>query len=168
MAVLRARLSLRNATTVGERARVYGSPIVDNLGELAIGDRAQIFSRVAKTELVVGRGAVLKIGTRVLIMDGASICATEQVSIGDDCLFARHVQILDNAFHFVDPQRRLEVPPSEPVVIGHNVWLASRAIVLPGVTIGDGAAVAAGAVVSSNVAPKTLVGGVPARKIRDL
>jgi len=53
------------------------------------------------------------------------------------------------------------------VVIEDNAWIAMRATILPGVTIGEGAYVAAGAVVNRDVEPYTLVGGVPARKIRD-
>ncbi len=53
------------------------------------------------------------------------------------------------------------------VVIGHDVWIGHAAILLPGVTVGDGAVIAAGAVVSKDVAPYTIVGGVPARQIRE-
>jgi hypothetical protein len=53
------------------------------------------------------------------------------------------------------------------VIVGHDVWMGHAAIVLPGVTIGDGAVIAAGAVVSKDVPPYTIVGGVPARSIRD-
>ena len=55
-----------------------------------------------------------------------------------------------------------------PIHIGDDVWLATRAIVLRGVTIGDGAVVAAGAVVTRDVPERTLVAGVPARRIRSL
>ncbi|GLS31885.1 hypothetical protein SAMN04488498_102492 [Mesorhizobium albiziae] len=56
---------------------------------------------------------------------------------------------------------------SNKVTIGHDTWLGHGSTVLPGVTIGDGAAVGAGAVVSKDVAPYTIVGGVPARPIRE-
>ncbi|MEM8838201.1 MAG: DapH/DapD/GlmU-related protein [Pseudomonadota bacterium] len=55
---------------------------------------------------------------------------------------------------------------STPVSIGHDVWLGHGATILPGVTIGNGAVVGAGAVVSKDVSPYTIVGGVPARVIR--
>lgn len=53
------------------------------------------------------------------------------------------------------------------VTIGHDVWIGHAVIVLPGVTVGDGAVLAAGAVVTKDVAPYTIVGGVPARQIRE-
>ncbi len=54
----------------------------------------------------------------------------------------------------------------DSVIIGNDVWIGHAAIVLPGVTVGDGAVIAAGAVVSKDVAPYTIVGGVPAKTIR--
>ena len=65
------------------------------------------------------------------------------------------------------PARRDWLHPA-PIVIGDRVWIGSNATVLPGVTIGDGAIVAAGAVVTKDVAPNTVVAGVPARLLRPL
>jgi hypothetical protein len=56
---------------------------------------------------------------------------------------------------------------ADKVTIGHDVWIGHGVIVLPGVTIGDGAVLAAGAVVTKDVAPYAIVGGVPARLIRE-
>lgn len=67
---------------------------------------------------------------------------------------------------------RVDIPMMEqgfekerPVVIGNNVWIGDRVIILPGVTIGDGSVIAAGAVVTHDVRPNSVVGGVPARLI---
>lgn len=163
-----ANVALRSVTSVGPRARVYGRPLIQNRGEIYVADRLQLFSRQAVTELNTGENGVITIGSQCLMMDGSSISAYDRVTIGDRCLFGRQTQIIDCDFHHVEPERRLEVPEPKSITIGNNVWLASRVIVLPGVTIGDDSVVAAGSVVSRDVDPKTLVGGVPARKIRDL
>ena len=54
-----------------------------------------------------------------------------------------------------------------PVYIGNDVWIGDRALILPGVHIGDGSIIAAGAVVTKDVPPYSIAAGVPARKIRD-
>jgi maltose O-acetyltransferase len=76
--------------------------------------------------------------------------------------------MLDNDFHRVEPERRLERPPSAPIVIGENVWVGARVIVMAGVTVGDDSCIGAGSVVTADVPPRTLVAGVPARVIREL
>ena len=94
------------------------------------------------------------------------IAATGLVAIGAECLIGTHVSIIDNAFH--DVVDRQQVPAPKPVVIGDNVWIGNRAIILPGVTIGDGAVVGAGSVVTRDVPDRTGVAGNPARVVREL
>lgn len=55
-----------------------------------------------------------------------------------------------------------------PIAVGDGVWIGARSVILPGATIGDGAVIAAGAVVTGNVEPNALYGGVPAKRIKDL
>lgn len=90
------------------------------------------------------------------------------VRIGDYCMMAPGVHIY-TATHPLDPtERNSGREYAKPVTIGHNVWLGGRAVILPGVTIGDNVVVAAGAVVSRDVPPNTVVAGNPARVIREL
>lgn len=168
VAVARARWYLRAATPLPATVRVFGRPVVKNAGRLAIGDRVRFVSDVARLELDVGAGAVLTIGARSYVNYGTSISAMSSVTIGPDCNIGTHCLILDNDFHRLEPDRRLERPPSRAVTIGTNVWLGARAIVLPGVTIGDHSVVAAGSIVTSDVPPRSLVAGSPARVIRTL
>mgnify|MGYP000493205454 FL=1 len=69
--------------------------------------------------------------------------------------------------HGNDPAHRGDTLPA-PVHIGNDVWIGSNATILPGVTIGDGAIVAAGAVVNKDVEAMTVVGGVPAKFIKQV
>ncbi|WP_308493924.1 acyltransferase [Microbacterium terrisoli] len=71
------------------------------------------------------------------------------------------------ATHVVgDATRRAAAATSAPIVVGDGVWIGARAIILPGVSIGDGCVIAAGAVVARDCEPHGLYGGVPAMRIR--
>jgi maltose O-acetyltransferase len=168
LAVVNARWALRKADHVGARVRLRGRPAVTNLGRMEIGDRVQLVSTIATMELVSGEGGFLEIGERTLINFGCSLVATEHVRIGAHCHIGPYTMMLDNDYHRIEPERRLERPPSNPIILGDNVWIGARVIIMSGVTVGQDSCVGAGSVVTSDVAPRTLVAGVPARFIRDL
>jgi len=133
-------------------------------GRLEIGNRVRIHSYLARTELNVGPGARLVVGDDTFINNGVVLSCRGEIRIGARCQIAPQVVIMDNDYHGVE--NRGEVPPASPVIIEDDVWLATRVTVLRGVTIGRGAVAAAGAVVTKDVPPYTLVAGVPARAIR--
>jgi acetyltransferase-like isoleucine patch superfamily enzyme len=155
---------------VGKRVRLSGRPrvVVGRGARLMVADRVQLYSTIATLELVAEDHATLEIGPRSLVNFGTSIVAMERVVIGADCHIGPHCMIMDTSFHELDPDRRLERPRPLPVVIGDNVWLGARTIVLPGVTIGRDAAIGAGSIVTHDVPPRTLAAGVPARVVREL
>ncbi len=111
--------------------------------------------------VVINNADHLRIGDRVSINAFVHIWALGGVTIGDDTLIASHVAITSLTH---DPHAELFSASSQarPVVIGRNVWIGTHAVILPGVTIGDGAIIGAGAVVIRDVAPKSMVVGVPA------
>lgn len=86
------------------------------------------------------------------------------ITIGDNALIGHNV-VLATINHDLNPSQ-MRRNHYAPITIGNNVWIGSNAVILSGVTIGDWAAVAAGAVVSKDVEPYTVVGGIPARVIR--
>ncbi len=88
------------------------------------------------------------------------------VVIGDDCQIG-HAVVFATLNHFEDTVRRKATHPA-PIVLGRGVWVGSNATLLQGVTVGDHAIIAAGAVVTRDVPPRTIVGGVPARVIRPI
>ncbi len=88
------------------------------------------------------------------------------IYIGDRALIG-HNCVIATLNHDMDPAKRANLIPA-PVRIGADAWLGSNVTVLPGMTIGEGAVVAAGAVVTRDVAPRTMVGGVPAKLIKEL
>lgn len=107
---------------------------------------------------------LITIGQHCTIGDTAFLDGRSGLTIGDNVNLGSHVTIYTRQ-HDVDSPDFAEV--GAPVRIGDYAWIASHAIVLPGVVIGEGAVVAAGSVVTKDVAPYTLVGGNPARYIRD-
>ena len=111
-------------------------------------------------------GKNLHIGKGVFFNAGCHFQDQGGVWVGDGTLIG-HAVIICTLNHGFEEERRGDLIPS-PVRIGARVWIGSGARILPGVTIGDGAIVAAGAVVTRDVAPRTIVAGVPARPIKTL
>jgi acetyltransferase-like isoleucine patch superfamily enzyme len=115
----------------------------------------------------------LIIGDATGIGHACSFTIGKKIIIGRHCRIAGHVWIFDSPGHPADPIARMAgSPPADdevkPVVIEDNVWIGERAIIMPGVTIGEGSIVAAGSVVMMNVPPSTMVAGNPARQLRKL
>jgi maltose O-acetyltransferase len=129
-----------------------GSLVMGPLLLSGTGDWQSLLSVGAETyisgPLRIDLGGAVKIGNRV--------------NIGHDCL------LLTVEHEFAGSSRRAGPTSHKSITIHDGVWLASRVVVLPGVTIGSGSVVAAGAVVATDVAPNTLVGGVPAKVLRQL
>jgi tetrahydrodipicolinate N-acetyltransferase len=114
---------------------------------------------------VVVDGGRLQIGHATNVNGlGTKILCAQSVTIGAGCTFSWDVQVLDNDFHALTVDG-VEQPSVAPVVIGDRVWIGTRAVVLKGVTIGDGAVVAAGAVVTKDVPAGAVVAGVPAKVV---
>lgn len=110
----------------------------------------------------------LSIGQECWFNQGCLFDLGSPITIGSNVALGHEVLLMTGTHHLTGPTRRAGPYTSKPIVIEDGAWLGSRATILPGVTVGAGAIVAAGAVVSKNVPPHTLVGGVPARPIRQL
>ena len=106
----------------------------------------------------------LKIGANTVIGHRATLDARGGLMIGKNVNFSSEVMIWTAQHDYRDPEFGTMF---KPVAIDDYAWLGPRCIILPGVTIGEGAVVAAGAVVTKDVESYTVVGGVPAQKIAD-
>ena len=104
----------------------------------------------------------LKIGANSCIGHKATLDARGGLTIGNNVNFSSEVMIWTAQHDYRDPMFGTDF---KPVTIGDYVWLGPRCIILPGVTVGEGAVVAAGAVVTKDVEPYIVVGGVPAKQI---
>jgi acetyltransferase-like isoleucine patch superfamily enzyme len=110
----------------------------------------------------------LSIGSDCFINIGCVLDLTAPITIGDRVSIGHQVLILTSTHQDAGPTRRAGPVVSEAVRVGDGAWIAARAVLLPGVDVGEGAIVCAGAVVTRSVEPHTMVGGVPARPIRQL
>jgi len=125
-----------------------------------IGEGTEIWSGVRFSGGAMNR---IRIGAHCSIPHYAFFVAGDTISIGDDVVFGHGVELYTSDHDPDDPafSRR-----DAPIQIQNRVWIGSRVIILKGVTIGEGAVVAAGSVVTRDVEPLTIVGGNPARVIR--
>jgi maltose O-acetyltransferase len=123
----------------GERVTIEHDVVINGAGDLSIGDDVTINSM-----------------THIFATGGVSIGARSQISA---------LCSITSVTHVAEVSRRTELVYS-PVSIGQDVWLGTGAIILPGVRVGDGAIVGAGAVVTKDVPPFAVVAGVPARTLK--
>ncbi|HEU4657667.1 MAG TPA: acyltransferase [Capillimicrobium sp.] len=113
-------------------------------------------------------GANVTIGATTWVNHRCYFDARDEIVVGDRCDLGMEVMLCTSTHEPGDRTRRAGRYRSAPVRIEDGCWLGSRAIVLPGVTIGEGCVVAAGAVVVEDCEPHGLYAGVPARRVRDL
>ena len=111
-------------------------------------------------------GKNIKIGKDVFVNSGCCFQDQGGVTLGDGCLVGHNV-VFATLDHDKRPGRRGDMTAA-PIVVGKNVWIGAHATILKGVTIGDGAIVAAGAVVTRDVPPNTIAAGVPARVVKTI
>lgn len=111
-------------------------------------------------------GKNITIGKNVFINSGCRFQDQGGIRLGDG-VFVGHNVVLATLNHGFSPEDRGTTYPA-PIVIGDNVWLGANVTVVPGVTIGVNAIIAAGAVVTKDVPPNTVAGGVPAKVIKQI
>jgi acetyltransferase-like isoleucine patch superfamily enzyme len=168
---------VRLAATAGRRGRrTIGSGFVSNghlrlrgPGTIRIGAGVNAWTRAEDNFLTtLSPEAVIEVGDNVRL-NGCDIQAAARVIVGDDCILGSCI-IVDTDYHSVEVDRREVGAPvvTKPVSIGRNVWVAGKATVLKGVTIGDDSVVGYGAVVVADVPAGVVVAGNPARVVRQL
>lgn len=134
-------------------------------GAISIGEDTELLDGV----LVISYGGNIEIGRNCSINPYTIIYGHGGVKIGDNVLIAGHCMIIPNNHNFSSK----EVPiisqgnSAKGIIIEDDVWIGHGCSILDGVTVGKGAVVAAGSVVNRSVPPYTVVGGIPAVKIKD-
>lgn len=108
------------------------------------------------------------IGDNCYFNHNCSITSLDEIIIGNNCMFGNNVVIIDHNHIITNKEIFGKKFEKSKVKIGNNVWIGANSVILPGVNIGDGAVVAAGAVVTKDIDAKEIWGGVPAKKIKDI
>lgn len=147
---------------------------VQGRGKIIVGDNVTIDGKCSFFfAMRYSDSPSIVIGDGTGIGHQGSFTIGKQITIGRNCRIASEVTMFDSPGHPVDSEARLMGLPApeeevRPIQIGDNVWIGSRSIICPGVTIGEGSVVAMGSVVMSDIPPKTVVAGNPARQLRSL
>lgn len=149
-------------------------------GELIIGNDFKCNNKIKSNSIGLIQPCIFNISapnSKIIIGDnvgisGSTICATTSVTIGDNVLIGSGCLISDTDSHPIDWEDRLydrnEKTRKAPIVIEDNVFIGARSIILKGVTVGEGAVIGAGSVVSKDVPPYSIVCGNPARVVKTL
>lgn len=133
--------------------------VVTRRGKLIVGKMLE----ARRMDYINVQDGLMRIGDNVFMNQNVSVTCMESVQIGDRCIIANNVVIVDHDHDFVNGGF-----VTAPVKIEEDVWIGANAIVLKGVTIGAGAIVAAGSVVNKDVPAHTMVAGIPARVIKEI
>ena len=150
-------------------------------GQLIIGDYFSCNNKLTSNSVGIFQPCFFNVyasGSRIVIGDhvgisGSTLNATTCITIGDNTIIGSGCLITDTDSHPIPAKERIlpewpQYTKSKPIVIGKNVFIGARSIVLKGVTIGDGAVVGAGSVVVKDVLANTIVAGNPARVVKTI
>jgi acetyltransferase-like isoleucine patch superfamily enzyme len=150
VALVRGAIVLRNCQR-GGRVYAYGPVRVKNQGTIQLGKRVGFVRGMLPSELICHPGAEIRIGDGTNF-NNATVEAHESVTIGERCMIAPMVRLADRS-----------EGASGSLTIADDVWIAHGAVIMPGISIGSGSVISAGAVVTKEVPPQSLVIGNPAR-----
>lgn len=167
--------------TVGEKTRFYpGSQIINlsnDKGKIQVGSNCHISGLM----LIYSYGGSIKIGDNCSLSEHSRIVSANKVEIGNRVLIAHNVNIIDNISHPIDANLRHEDfmnsysvgmkeydIKSAPVIIEDDVWIGLNCTIMKGVTIGRGAIIGSGSMVTKDVKPWTVNVGNPLKCVREL
>ena len=112
--------------------------------------------------------SIINIGNNIATNNNVFVCAANYIEIGEDSLIGQNVTIMDHEAHNIDPLKRREIGEIGQIIIGKNVWIGNNVVILKNTEIGENSIVGTGAVVSGKFPPNVIIGGVPAKIIRNI
>ena len=176
------RIMLSRCMMLDAKAVIHPTATVRNIRKQRNAIRVGAHTHLKGELLTFAHGGEIAIGEYCYVGEQSHIWSASHIRIGDRVLISHNVSIFDSLTHPVSAVQRHQHyrqiitsgHPSRidlkeaPVCIGNDAWIGCLAIILRGVTIGEGAIVGAGSVVSQDVPPFTIVAGNPARVVREL
>ncbi|QGU00871.1 hypothetical protein SYNTR_2277 [Candidatus Syntrophocurvum alkaliphilum] len=158
---------------VKQKLTSYGDNIrARNAGWLWLGENSEVHvgNNVLlerKVRISTGKNARIYIDDNSYIGDYSNILAVKEITIGKDCAISWHVCFMDTTSHSIGVKGEKPRTKIEPIRVEDHVWIGIRAVILKGVTVGQGAIIANNAVVTKDVPPFTMVAGNPAKVIKE-
>lgn len=157
---------------VGKGCKLAPGLMLGNAERIRLGRNVSVMANCVLE--CTGSSAEMVLGNDISIGEYTHITCSRRIEIADGLLTGRFVLITDNA-HGANLREELGIAPLSrtvfspgPVIIGRNVWIGDKATILPGVTIGEGAVIAANAVVTKDVPPYSVAAGCPARVVKTI
>ena len=112
--------------------------------------------------------SIIKIGNDVKTNNNLFICACNYIEIGDAVLIGQNVTIMDFEAHGIEPSKRNQMGEIESVIISENVWIGNNVTILKGSMVGKNSIIAAGAIVKGVFPENVIIGGIPAKIIKQI
>jgi len=180
---LLSKLKKNNNIKIGEHVKLGdGIQLATNGAKISIGDNTWIYGNV--NAFPHNRNCEMTIGEDCYIGDGTRIWLAKKITIGDRVLIAHNVNIFDTTTHPIDkriryahecvvktsglPMEKYDTIDEKEVTICNDVWIGCNSIIMKGVTIGQGAIIGAGSVVTKDIPPDVVVAGNPAKIVKYL
>lgn len=159
-----ANLQLKgNLLTNANCIKNNGRSTIIRLDKNALLKTVGTFSIFYDCDIIVFENAELELGSG-FFNSNVKIRCKDKIKIGKQVAISHDVTIMDSDAHTINYE---DYQITKPIVIGDNVWIGSRALIMKGVNVGDGAIIAAGSVVTKDVPANSMVAGVPAKVIKE-
>lgn len=157
-----AKINIKGKLKIGENAFAFNSQAVSlRMDKNSIINVEGNFSAFYGCDIVLFEGAILNLGNSFVNSD-AKIRCHKSISIGNGCAISHDFTVMDSNAHYLNGDKK-----TRPVVIEDDVWIGTRVTILSGITVGKGAVIAAGSVVTKDVPSRCVVAGNPARVIKE-
>jgi acetyltransferase-like isoleucine patch superfamily enzyme len=169
LVIISGRLKFASDVSPNQRIICEGKGIVRIGKQCSFGYKKGGFWRGGSIELQARNlNSRIIVGDNVATNNNIFICAANSITVGNNTLIGQYVTISDHEGHGINPEERRNVGQIGRVIIGENVWIGSNVTILKNSEIGKNSIVASGAIVSGIFPENVIIGGVPAKIIRNI